>query len=184
MAQNYYGTTHKFTSRTQDSDITLTAGTSETLFIDGTFSTSGLTNNRALSGFYIATPSATSFVQNVWKKLLSTTTVDEHNFKFTHTNNKLVYTGTRTGIFLVSFATTFVGTTGASISLGISKNGTDPNPSTVTSITVPTIPIANTSTTFHVSLSTGEYIEIYARNNTNTSSITPSILSMTVLGIF
>jgi len=184
MSQNYYGSTHTFTSKTNQTSITLTAGPDETLLVNGAFSADGLSNNRALSGFYISNPAATTFVQNVWKKLLSTTTVDTNSFKFTHTDNKLVYTGTISGIFLVSFATTFVGTTGASISIGVSKNGADPDPSAFTNVTNPTIPIANTSTTFHVSLASGDYIEIYGRNNTSTTSILPSILSLSVLGIF
>ena len=62
---------------------------------------------------------------NVWKKALGTTTADSNNSKFSHSSNRLTYTGAFNTSFLVTVNTAVrSGSSNQNISIGIAKNGT------------------------------------------------------------
>ena len=182
---DYFGTNHVFTSRNSSANITLKAGVGETLLIEGALNGTGLTNNRALSGYYSLVPAATTLTVNTWTKMAGTTTVDSHNFKFTETDNRLTYTGTISGIFFISYSVALTGGNNNNIELGISKNGATPNPSSVIIGTTTSggdlLPLAASC---HIDLITGDYIECFVRNTTGSANITHSRLTVSVLGLF
>jgi len=126
----HLGSTHTFTSRDNETDITLNAGKGETLVIDGTMLLSNA--NRVLTGYYGIGATNTPVTIDVWTKLLGTSADDTHNFNFTLSNNRATYTGPRDGILFFSFGVTLstaVGNQG--LFVGMSKNGADPDDSSV-----------------------------------------------------
>ena len=122
---------------------------------------------------YISTPAETSIsAQDTPTKASGTTTAMQTN-GFSHTSNRLTYTGTVTLIFdvtgLVS-ATKAAGTT-ADVRFAIAKNGTIVTGCSVT---------RNISSTAegaigfggHIQLATNDYVEIFVENLTNADNLT------------
>ena len=180
-----YGTDVIFTSRSSNTIITLKPGAGEELRVEGSLSSAGLSLNRALSGYYTLAQAATTLTLNTWSKVLGTSTQDAHNYNFTITDNKAVYTGSITGIFLISYTVTLYGTNNDIISVGVSKGGSTPDQSSVTTITMLAASATSTfNNTCHVSLSKNDYVEIFVFNASGSNSITASRLSVNILGIF
>ena len=180
----FYGISHIFTSRSNNDIVTLKAGPGESLQLDGVLSSSSLETNRALSGYYITSRVSTPLSINIWTKMNGTSTVDAHNYKFTHSNNKLIYTGPITGIFYITYSVSCAGTNNDIISFGVSKNAQTPDISSVINVTLPS---GSDSTALsagcHVMLSTSDYFELFAYNASGSNAIN-SLYTISVLGIF
>lgn len=142
----------------------------------------GIDNTRSLGGFYLSAETATTVVEDVWTKALGTTTANPVNSKFTSaTNNRLVYTGSFTEVFAVNISVNLIGNINNNVNVGISLNGA--NPSAISTIANSLDGGAKGSTyvnTFYQQLNTGDYLEIWIRNNTSSFNVTAIQLSLSV----
>lgn len=106
---------------------------------------------------------------NVWVKALGTTTADSNNSKFTHSNNRLTYTGAFNTSFLVSVNTAVrAGASNQNISIGIAKNGTILANSEMTIRTSNSNQEHPGSTQYQIDLVTNDYVELFVKNSQQT----------------
>jgi hypothetical protein len=108
---------------------------------------------------------------NVWVKAAGTTTAGENNSpRWTHTTNRLTYTGNVTGDFVVtSTATVRAAATNQVISIGIAKNGTIVDNSETTIRTAVTNQEYPGSSQTVLEMSTGDFVEFFVRNTSSTN---------------
>ncbi|MHC4316262.1 MAG: hypothetical protein ACYSW3_27785 [Planctomycetota bacterium] len=104
---------------------------------------------------------------------------------FTNGSGLLTYTGTDTKEFALNLSlTTTLNLSTSNISVVLYKNGSPISKSEQTSFTGSTTPgLQNGSVNALVSLSTGDYIEIYVANNDNTSNILVQDLNLNVCSV-
>ena len=120
---------------------------------------------------------------NVWVKALGTTTADSNNSKFTHTNNRLTYTGAFNTSFLVSVNTAVrAGASNQNISIGIAKNGTILSNSEMTIRTSTSNQEHPGSTQYQIDLITNDYVELFVKN-TQSTDVRVSDLNFSVVKI-
>jgi hypothetical protein len=129
------------------------------------------------------TTQTTINTQNTFQKILGTTTPNSNNQSFSHTNNRLTYTGAATKLFKITTNASInpVNTTNViTLLTRIAKNNTTLPESQFKS----TIYYTSDNETFHnqvlVSLSTNDYIELWVANTTNTDGITCVELNVVV----
>jgi hypothetical protein len=120
---------------------------------------------------------------NTWVKALGTTTADSNNSKFTHTNNRLTYTGAFNTSFLVSVNTAVrAAASNQNISIGIAKNGTILASSEMTIRTSTSNQEHPGSTQYQIDLVTNDYVELFVKN-TNQTDVRVSDLNFSVVKI-
>jgi hypothetical protein len=106
---------------------------------------------------------------NVWKKALGTTTADSNNSKFSHSNNRLTYSGAFNTSFLVTVNTAVrAGASNQNISIGIAKNGTILPNSEMTIRTSTSNQEHPGSTQYQIDLITNDYVELFVKNSQQT----------------
>lgn len=142
----------------------------------------GITNTTAV-GYYTMLNNATAttiLAVDTPVKVAGTTTNSSITNKFTHSNNRLTYTGALTRVFEVSAIMTVTSTANNEIGLYIAKNGTVITESE-------TYLTANAGGKFEngaiqclTELATNDYIEIFVENATGANNITVEFLSVTV----
>jgi hypothetical protein len=122
---------------------------------------------------------------NTWYKVLGTSTANPDNTAFTHTNNRLTYTGTRTRIFHcgATIAIESPANTDIEWSFGIRKNGTHITGSKTRFHTVSLGDHYGTAIHVFAKLATNDYIELELQNNTNTTNVEVSDINMFILGL-
>jgi hypothetical protein len=144
--------------------------------------------NTSTRGFYYMVNNTTDTpigVPNVntWVKALGTTTADSNNSKFTHTNNRLTYTGAFNTSFLVSVNTAVrAGASNQNISIGIAKNGTILTNSEMTIRTSTSNQEHPGSTQYQIDLVTNDYVELFVKN-TQSTDVRVSDLNFSVVKI-
>jgi hypothetical protein len=108
---------------------------------------------------------------NVWVKAAGTTTAGENNSpRWTHTTNRLTYTGNVRGDFVVtSTASVRASATNQVISIGIAKNGAIVNNSETTIRTAVTNQEYPGSSQTVLEMSTGDFVEFFVRNAGSTN---------------
>lgn len=147
----------------------------------------GITNTTTRGFYYMVnnttdTPIGVPNV-NVWVKALGTTTADSNNSKFTHSNNRLTYTGAFNTSFLVSVNTAVrSGASNQNISIGIAKNGTILPNSEMTIRTSTSNQEHPGSTQYQIDLITNDYVELFVKN-TNSTDVRVSDLNFSVVKI-
>ena len=120
---------------------------------------------------------------NVWKKALGTTTADSNNSKFSHSSNRLTYTGAFNTSFLVTVNTAVrAGASNQNISIGIAKNGTILPNSEMTIRTSTSNQEHPGSTQYQIDLITNDYVELFVKN-TNQTDVRVSDLNFSVVKI-
>lgn len=144
--------------------------------------------NTTTRGFYYMVNNTTDTTigvpnVNVWKKASGTTTADSNNSKFTHTSNRLTYTGAFNTSFLVT-ANTAVrsGASNQNISIGIAKNGTILPNSEMTIRTSTSNQEHPGSTQYQIDLITNDYVELFVKN-TQQTDVRVSDLNFSVVKI-
>ena len=105
--------------------------------------------------------------QNTFYKASGTTSANSSNKNFSHTSNKLTYTGTPTKMFIVTVCATLTGTSGESAAIRIAKNGT-----TIAGTHFATSINGVAMTQGYFQLATNDYIEVFVLNASSTNSIT------------
>lgn len=134
----------------------------------------GVTNTSTI-GFLSMTNNATATIQTspTWTKALGTTTASSVNSKFTHTDNRLTYTGAFTNTYLASLnANLYAAHNGQVLSIGLAKNGTIIAESEMTVRYIDGSNPINASCNIPVSLTANDYIEVFIRNSTSNSNVT------------
>jgi len=130
--------------------------------------------NTTTRGFYYMVNNTTDTTigtvnVNVWKKAAGTTTADSNNSKFSHTSNRLTYTGAFNTSFLVTVNTAVRSAqSNQNISIGIAKNGTILANSEMTIRTSTSNQEHPGSTQYQIDLITNDYVELFVKNNQST----------------
>lgn len=142
----------------------------------------GVENSAEIAQMYwINNTTATTIATiNVFVKANGTSTANAINQKFTHTNNRLTYTGGLTRDFIVSAVVSMQDGNAQLMICRIAKNGTTLANSESQATTSQTNRSQNVKTQTIVSLAPNDYIEIFITNGTSTSAITVTELNVIV----
>lgn len=144
----------------------------------------GITNTASIGLMFFSNNATQNSIttQGIFEKILGTTTASATNQKFSHTNNRLTYTGGITKEFVVtaSISANSVTTTTANITVRIAKNGT----TLADSESQATTSAAGRNENFFcqtiVSLATNDYIEVFIANNTSNLNLLATELNLIV----
>lgn len=134
----------------------------------------GITNT-ATRGFYYMVNNATDTTiglpnTNVWVKADGTTTANSGNSKFTHTSNRLTYTGAFSNSFQINVNSNVrTGSPSQVISIGIAKNGTILAESEMTIRTDISNQEYPGSTSCQLEMTTNDYFEVFVKNTSSTN---------------
>jgi len=138
-------------------------------------------NNSGNIGQYYMTGNATATTIgsiNVFVKAAGTTTAGSFIEKFTHTDNRLTYNGAFTGFYKVTAIVTLTSGNNNVVQLRVGVNGTTAISSTSQATTSGAGKSENVTCGDIVSLSTNDYIEIFAANTTGANNITVSEINV------
>jgi hypothetical protein len=159
----------------------LDATSPKSLFINNV----GILNTSNLGHYYMINNTTDTTIGvanvNVWVKAAGTTTVGDNNSpRWTHTTNRVTYTGNvRSDFVITSTATVRAGSNNQVISIGIAKNGTIVNDSETTIRTTTSNQEYPGSSQTVLEMATGDYIEFFVRN-TNTTDVRVADLSVII----
>lgn len=144
----------------------------------------GITNTASIGLMYFSNNATQNPIttQSVFEKILGTTTASATNQKFSHTNNRLTYTGGIAKEFVVSasISANSVTTATANITVRIAKNGT----TIADSESQATTSAAGRNENFFcqtiVSLAPNDFIEVFIANNTSGQNLLATELNLIV----
>ena len=136
---------------------------------------SGIINSRTLSNYYMvgnATETAIA-VTGTYYKILGTTTPETLSQRFDETTaNRAVYLGVNTSVFKVSTTISIIDGNNVDYGTRIAKNGTTIISTSSFFTSTGNGKASNISSQSIVELSTGDYIEVFVANLTNTGNPT------------
>lgn len=146
----------------------------------------GITNTFETGSCYAESQSTatTIAVAGTYVKINITTTAGDVLGRFTHSNNRLTYTGSKTRVFKIDSVLSMTSTTdGNQIALKLYKNGIAVNGTRA----IGTVRVSagvnranNIKPQGIISLSTNDYIEVWGTNLTNTDSVTATDFNLIV----
>ena len=137
--------------------------------------------NTAEFGNYFMTNNATITpiaVSGTAYKIEGTTTENAINQKFTHTNNRLTYTGGLDRNFQISATVSFTSGNNKVIGLYINKNGSLVNSSEMYATTSGSGRAESIHVQTVLELTANDYIELWVENDTDTTDITVEFLNL------
>ena len=141
--------------------------------------------NIAMGGYGMSgnTMASTITVAGTYYKVLGTTTANTLS-QFTHTDNKLVYTGARTKFFRVAANPVSMISAGNNVIVAceIAKNGTAIGYPMTRKIGTGA-DVGAGAVAFDVSLATNDYIELFVTNETSTATVTIEDMYVSVIEI-
>ena len=145
----------------------------------------GIVNSVELAEYYmVANATLTSIAtKDVPVKIAGTTTANAINQKFTHTDNKVEYTGAISTSFVVTATASFSGGNNKNVSLFIAKNGTIDPASEMRATTDGVGKAESIAIQTIALLETGDYIEIWIENNTDSTDFTVEYLNVIVRNV-
>lgn len=162
----------------------VTSTSDKALFVNNV----GITNTSANAQMYMVNNATATTVSatNTYYKIAGTTTADADNSKFTHSNNRLTYTGAISRRFLIQPTLSF--TSGSNnvcrfgfytSSSGAVRTG---SATTVTANLVSGMTARAEALSFHdvITMNSGDYIEIHGMNTTLSMNITATDLNVTI----
>lgn len=157
-------------------------------FLDNQTNWSGCTGilNTAYFGGYNMVNNAVATVNpgvGVAEKAAGTTVANPANQKFTHSNNRLTYVGALTKLFKVTAFASLTSGNNNVIGLYVFKGGVLVLESEMYTTTSGTGRSESIGIQAVISLTTGQYIEIWVENSTGGANITVSFLSVIVQGL-
>jgi hypothetical protein len=146
----------------------------------------GIKNSKSIGQLFLSVPTATVInLVNTWYKISGTTISGSLISKFTHTNNRLTYTGTIDEVFTCNFTVSLSGGNNNVIEVGISKNGAIPLEESISVITLDNGGATSNLTGLqYIELIENDYIELFVRNLSSTSNITANRLSLSTTDPF
>ncbi len=134
--------------------------------------------NRSYGEMYISSPANTTSVSSSsYKKASGTTTGGELN-DFTHSTNRLMYTGATTKRFRVSVDGKIVGGVASTITVGVYKNG-DTLVRAEDTTTIVLVSEGSYGINCLVELATNDYVELFVKATTGTVQLKTSMLTIT-----
>lgn len=139
--------------------------------------------NTSIFGFMYMQNNATATTiaqAGVAVKAAGVTTLSGFTRAFSHTDNRLTYTGSPTVLAQVQANATFTAGNAQKIGIYIAKNGTVLPESEIYSTTSQTGRSENVSNQTPVELATGDYLEFWVENDAATTAITVQSLAMSV----
>lgn len=116
-------------------------------------------------------------------KVAGTTTASAVNQKFTHTSNRLTYTGAITRDFYVSATVTLSSGNNNQVGVYVTKNGLTLDESETYLTTNTGGRVENGMVQTLVELSENDYIEIFVENNTSTTNVTVQDLNTVIRSV-
>jgi hypothetical protein len=134
----------------------------------------GIANSISAGQYYMNgnTTPTTIASSGTYTKILGSTSAGSIVQRFdVSTSNKAIYTGSLTDNFIVHVVLTFTGTNNDDLSFKIAKNGVEIDSSQLSRTVVGTGNYASVALQDIVELSTNDYIEVFATNDTNTNNI-------------
>jgi len=143
----------------------------------------GIPNTSAVGNYFMReNVVATTFTaQDTPTKILGTTTANQINQKFTHTNNRLTYVGALEGDFQVSSVCTFVcASSNETVGLYVAKNGVVIADSEMYTRSDSRNRAEGISVQTITGLTTNDYLEIWIENVADDSNITVEFLNTIV----
>ena len=146
------------------------------------FESNNLVNSQSVGALSMLgnTTATVVAVLGTYYKILGTTTASSINERFSHTNNRLTYTGDLTIVFKVTAVLTISDGSQKQFSVRVGKNGTTVAETTTTATTsAGNSKAENMSIQGVVSLVTNDYIEIFVANQSGTDN--PTIIDMSVI---
>jgi len=152
------------------------------LFINCT----GITNSYTISNYFMnSNVTVTDIISSgVAVKVAGTTTSNSLTQKFTNTSNRATYTGGFSRIFnITAIASITSSSSNDQIGLYVAKNGTIISSSEVYLTTNASNRAENITIQTIVELATGDYIEIFVENSTDTSDLTVTDLNVLIKSI-
>jgi len=147
----------------------------------------GITNTSNVGHYYMQNNATATTIgagnQNVWRKAAGTTTVGLGNSPKwdTSVTNRLTYTGSVTTEFVITVVgSIFTTTTNVTLGVGVAENGAIQVESAV-SVRTPTasVPFAF-SVQDIIQVATGDYFEIFVKNETGTTNVTLSDVNVII----
>jgi hypothetical protein len=134
--------------------------------------------NRSYGEMYISSPANTTSVSSSSYKKASGTTAGGALNDFTHSTNRLTYTGATTKHFRVSVDGKIVGGVAATITVGVYKNG-DTLVRAEDTTTIVLVSEGSYGINCLVELATNEYVELFVKATTGTVQLKTSTLTIT-----
>ena len=147
-------------------------------------SNTGINNSVTLANYSMsgnAIPTTIAIV-GVYTKILGTTTSNALSERFTLTNNRATYTAPSPNIFEITGVATISAAAFKQYNLQIHVNDLPVGPISQSTVLAPTI-LENITIQTVVSLTTGDYVELWISNIVDTASVIVSNLSMIVAKI-
>lgn len=147
----------------------------------------GVNNSTEIAQMYFTNNATQNPIttQSVFEKILGTTTASSINEKFTHTNNRLTYTGAITRSFAItaSCSAASITTATATITVRIAKNGTTLAESEAQATTSAVNRTENFFCQTIVQLAQNDFIEIFIANNTSGANLLASELNVVIRAV-
>ena len=147
----------------------------------------GIANSVSAANFYmIGNATATTFsAANTFTKILGTTTVGTYISKFSHTNNRVTYTGNLTRLFKFAGVVSMSGGARDVLSCQFALNGAAmPQTESKSEIgSIITGRIEGLSIHGLIQMSPGDYVEVFIANRTDTTSATITDLNVVVIEV-
>lgn len=154
----------------------------------GTLTTGGLiTYPKPFGEMYFEANATTTTISasNTWTKVAGTTTANADNQSFTHTSNRLTYTGSTTKVFHCGASFSFAGTSNTNVDwlFAIAKNGTPLAGSRARRRTDTSGVYDSTATHIMAKLNTNDYLELMVNNILNTDNINVSDMNVFLMAL-
>lgn len=143
----------------------------------------GITNTSTRGFMYMVNNTNATAAPTTWKKAAGTTTADTLNSKFTHSSNRLTYTGGFTTTFHAFVNCNVSSTNNQNVSIGLAKNGTIITQSEMTVRCSTSSQFYFAATQFPIIMSAGDYVELFVINNTSSSDVLVSDMNMFITKI-
>jgi hypothetical protein len=147
----------------------------------------GVTNSAELGqmSFTNNATQNTIATQGVFEKILGTTTANSANERFTHTNNRLTYTGaiTRSFVITASCSASSITTANATITVRVAKNGTTLAESEAQATTSAVNRNENFFCQTIVQLAQNEFVELFIANNSSALNLLASELNLIIRSV-
>ena len=144
----------------------------------------GITNTASIGLMFFSNNATQNPIttQGIFEKIEGTTTASATNQKFSHTNNRLTYSGGITKEFVItaSVSANSVITNNVNITVRIAKNGTTIADSESQATTSASGRNENFFCQTIVSLATNDFIEVFIANNTNANNLLATELNLIV----
>ncbi len=143
----------------------------------------GITNTSTRGFMYFVNNATATTSPTTWKKASGTTTEDSQNSKFSHSSNRLTYTGGFTTTFHIFVNCNVLSSANQNVSIGLAKNGTIIAQSEMTIRCTTANQPYFAATQYPIIMSANDYVELFVINNTGSANVTVQDMNMFITKI-